>query len=276
MNDGIQGIGLLGCGAIGRGLALTVDKGNVRGAALVALFDQDSSNARKLGQRLKSNPRIANSFEDFMATAGMTFVVEAASQDAVRQYGQAVVTGGKHLMVMSTGSLLDAALFSSLASLAQETGCSILIPSGALGGIDAIKASRHELEEVVLTTRKHPDTLVDTAAANVDDTVSITSAKVVFEGSAQEAVQRFPFNINVAATLSLAGIGPERTRVRIIADPEARGNTHEVYAAGRSGVMRFTMENVPHPDNPMTSHLAILSAIETLRGACEGGLRIGA
>ena len=133
MNSVKQGIGLLGCGAIGRGLALTVDEGKVRGAALVALFDQDSDNAQNLGQGLKSNPRIAHSFEDFMATEGMTLVVEAASQEAVRQYGEAVVASGKHLMVMSTGALLDAVLFSRLAALAQETGCSILIPSGAIG-----------------------------------------------------------------------------------------------------------------------------------------------
>ena len=276
MNDVRQGIGLLGCGAIGRGLALSVDEGKVRGAALAALFDQDSNNAQSLGQELKSNPRIAHSFEDFMATEGMTLVVEAASQEAVRQYGQAVVSGGKHLIVMSTGALLDPVIFSRLAALAQETGCSILIPSGAIGGIDAIRASRNELQEVVLTTRKPPETLVDAASTDGDDTEAVTSARVVFEGSALEAVRRFPFNINVAATLSLAGIGPERTRVRIIADQEARGNIHEVYAMGRSGVMRFTMENVPNPDNPMTSHLAILSAIETLRGACEGGLRVGA
>ena len=99
---------------------------------------------------------------------------------------------------------------------------------------------------------------------------------MVFEGNALEAVKRFPFNINVASVLSLAGIGPERTKVRIIADPEAQGNIHEIYARGRSGTLRFTMENVPHPDNPMTSHLALLSAIETLRRACQGGIKIGA
>ena len=276
MNDGKQGIGLLGCGAIGRGLALAVDEGIVGGAELVALFDQDSRNAQSLLQRLSSSPKAAASFEDFMATEGLSIVVEAASQEAVRQHGAAIVSSGKNLLIMSTGSLLDAPLFSELSDLTRQTGCRIFVPSGALGGIDAIRASRDTLEEVVLTTRKPPQSLMDTASADGDTLKDITSATVVFEGSALEAVRRFPFNINVAATLSLAGIGPEKTRVRIIADPEAKGNIHEVYAAGSSGVMRFIMENVPHPDNPMTSHLAVLSAIETLRGACEGGLRVGA
>ena len=117
---------------------------------------------------------------------------------------------------------------------------------------------------------------MDVTASNRTPFGEITSAQVVFEGNALEAVKRFPFNINVASVLSLAGIGPERTMVRIIADPEAGGNIHEIYARGRSGTLRFTMENVPHPDNPMTSHLAVLSAIETLRGICEGGVRVGA
>jgi aspartate dehydrogenase len=129
---------------------------------------------------------------------------------------------------------------------------------------------------VVLTTRKHPSTLLDVASTDAPAPATLASAQVVFEGNAVEAVRRFPFNINVAATLSLAGLGPERTMVRIIADPDAKGNTHEIYARGKSGVLRFTMENVPHPDNPRTSHLAALSAIETLRSACAGGLRLGA
>ena len=276
MNDVKQGIGLLGCGAIGRALALAVDEGIVGGAKLVALFDQDSRNARNLLQRLSSSPKATASFDDFMATEGLSLVVEAASQEAVRQHGAAVIAGGKHLLIMSTGSLLDAHLFSELSDLTRQTGCRIFVPSGAVGGIDAIRASRDTLEEVVLTTRKPPQSLMDTASTDGNTLKDIASATVVFEGNALEAVKRFPFNINVAATLSLAGIGPEKTKVRIIADPNAKGNIHEVYAAGKSGVMRFIMENVPHPDNPMTSHLAVLSAIETLRGACEGGLRVGA
>lgn len=276
MNNGKQGIGLLGCGAIGRGLAVAVDEGRVGGAELVALFDQDSHNTQDLLQRLGSNPSAADSFDDFMATEGLSLVVEAASQKAVQQHGAAVVARGKNLLIMSTGALLDAALFAELTALTKQTGCRIFVPSGAVGGIDAIRASRHELQEVVLTTRKPPESLLDTASTDGSTLKNITSATVVFEGNALEAVRRFPFNINVAATLSLAGIGPEKTQVRIIADPEAKGNIHEVYAAGKSGVMRFIMENVPHPDNPMTSHLAVLSAIETLRGACEGGLRVGA
>lgn len=274
MNSSEQGIGILGCGAIGRGLALAVDGGAIRRARIVALYDQDSGRLRGLAERLSSRPDACDTVEAFLAAAGMTLVVEAASQEAVRRNAEDILASGRDLMVMSTGALLDGGLYARLDAASAESGCRVFAPSGALGGIDAVRASRHELEEVVLTTRKPPASLVDSATG--ENMGGISSATVVFEGNASEAVARFPFNINVAATLSLAGLGPERTRVRIIADPEAKGNNHEVYASGRSGTLRFTMENVPHPDNPMTSHLAVLSAIETLRGICEGGVRVGA
>ena len=276
MATGEHGIGLLGCGAIGRGLAAAVDGGKVPGAALVAVFDQDGDAARALAGRLESAPATPATLEDMLALEDVDLVVEAASQNALRAYGEAVLSSGKDLLAMSTGALLDAALLSRLSDLARQTGCRVYAPSGAVGGIDAIRASRDELQEVTLTTRKHPDTLVDVTATSSSPAEAITSARVVFEGNALEAVKRFPFNINVASVLSLAGIGPERTQVRIIADPDAGGNIHEIYARGRSGTLRFTMENVPHPDNPMTSHLALLSAIETLRRACQGGIKIGA
>ena len=271
-----NGIGLLGCGAIGQGLALAVDSGVIKGARLVAVFDQDSQKSNSLVQRLNGSTKTADSFEDFIDSEGLSLVVEAASQEAVRKYGKAVIDHSKHLMIMSTGALLDKNLFSEMSHLAQVTGLRIFVPSGAVGGIDAIRASRHELHEVTLTTRKPPESLADTDAGSLESLKKLDSATVVFEGNALEAVQRFPFNINVAATISLAGIGPEKTRVRIIADPNALGNIHEIYAAGRSGVMTFVMENVPHPDNPRTSHLAVLSAIEALRTVCEDGIRIGA
>ena len=274
MNPSEQGIGILGCGAIGRGLAFAVDGGAIRRAGVVALYDQDAGRLRGLAEGLRSHTDACDTVEAFLSVPGVTLVVEAASQEAVRRNAEAVLASGRDLMVMSTGALLDADLYSRLDAASTETGCRVFAPSGALGGIDAVRASRHELEEVVLTTRKPPTSLVDSATG--EDMSGITSATVVFEGNASEAVARFPFNINVAATLSLAGLGPERTRVRIIADPDAKGNNHEVYASGRSGTLRFSMENVPHPDNPMTSHLAVLSAIETLRGICEGGVRVGA
>ena len=269
------GIGILGCGAIGRGLAAAIRDELSPGLRVVALFDQDSQRAEELAGSLNMDVKATSSFETFIGIEAVDMVVEAASGDAVRSYAESILNAGKDLMVMSTGGLLDSRLFANLDVICRRVGVKILIPSGAVGGIDAIRASRAFLQEVVLTTRKPPETLVDVESEAGRNLESIDSPKIVFEGNALEAVKRFPFNINVAATLSLAGLGPEKTKVRIVADPQAKGNIHEVYAKGQSGILRFTMENVPHPDNPKTSHLALLSAIEVLRNVGSGWGRIG-
>ena len=269
------GIGILGCGAIGKGLAAAIRDELAPGLRVVALFDQDSQRAEELAGSLNMDVKAASSFETFIGIEAVDMVVEAASGDAVRSYAESILNAGKDLMVMSTGGLLDSRLFANLDVICRRVGVKILIPSGAVGGIDAIRASRGFLQEVVLTTRKPPETLVDVESEAGHNLESIDSPKIVFEGNALEAVKRFPFNINVAATLSLAGLGPEKTKVRIVADPQAKGNIHEVYAKGQSGILRFTMENVPHPDNPKTSHLALLSAIEVLRNVGSGWGRIG-
>lgn len=273
MKQKISGIGLIGCGAIGSSIAKAVQNGAIDGASLIALFDQDIDSAKSLSKKLNNKIVATDSFEQFISTNGMSVVVEAASQKAATRYSRKVVSSGKDLLIMSTGSLLNANLFKDLSNLSRETGSSIFVPSGAIGGIDAIKAARHGLSSVQLTTRKPPQSLSDTAGINLQET---KEPIVVFEGNAVEAVKRFPFNINVAATISLAGIGPENTRVKIIADPNAKGNTHEIEAVGESGTMKFVMENVPHPENHMTSYLAVLSAIETLRRACTNSINLGA
>ncbi len=269
------GIGILGCGAIGRGLAAAIRDELSPGLRVVALFDQDIQRAEELAGSLNMDVKSTSSFEAFIGIEAVDMVVEAASGDAVRSYSEFILNAGKDLMVMSTGGLLDSRLFANLDVICKRVGVKILIPSGAVGGIDAIRASRGLLQEVILTTRKPPETLVDVESEASRNLESIESPKIVFEGNALEAVKRFPFNINVAATLSLAGLGPEKTKVRIVADPQATGNIHEVYAKGQSGILRFTMENVPHPDNPKTSHLALLSAIEVLRNVGPGRGRIG-
>jgi aspartate dehydrogenase len=105
--------------------------------------------------------------------------------------------------------------------------------------------------------------------------VEISEPTVIFEGTAAEAVELFPANVNVAATVSLAGIGPNSTRVKVVADPNSPGNVHEINAVSSAGKFSFRFENVPHDTNPKTSLLAVLAAIETLRSICDPGLRIG-
>lgn len=174
---------------------------------------------------------------------------------------------------MSVGALADGELL----ALLQSSKGRIYIPTGAIAGIDAIRAVRHLLDAVTLTTTKAPKALAgapffETSGIKLD---AIEDRTVIYEGSAADAVRKFPANVNVAAVLSLAGIGFEKTRVRIVADPAFTTNQHEITATGSFGTFQFTVNNVPSPGNPKTSYLAVLSAIECLRSICNGGMRIG-
>jgi aspartate dehydrogenase len=196
------------------------------------------------------------------------FVIEAASQDAVREYGPVVLENGKDMMIMSVGALGDDSLRDRLFSLAKEKGSSIYIPSGAIGGADLVSsASVANIEYVELETIKPPSGLngsdyVKEKEINLD---SIRERTTIFEGTAREAVRAFPSNVNVSATLSLAGIGFDRTRVRVVVDPNAERNEHIIRVKGDFGSAEFHIENVPSPMNPRTSYLAAISAVAMLK-----------
>jgi aspartate dehydrogenase len=268
-------VGLAGCGTIGSQLALSVDSGKVPNASVVSLFDVVQGNAEGLKSKLKN----ATAYSDFsrFISSDIDIVVEAASQDAVRKFAKTVLEAGKDIMIMSVGALADATFLSELLAASKKKGGRIYIPTGAIAGIDAIRSVRHLLESVTLTTTKSPKALAgapffETSGIKLD---KITEKTVVYEGAAADAVKAFPANVNVAAVLSLAGIGVEKTKVRIVADPASTTNQHEIVAIGGFGELRISVNNVPSPGNPKTSFLAVLSAIECLRSICDDGMRIG-
>jgi len=238
-------IGLIGAGNIARIIA---DNADVYEIACVhdAVEEAAEAFSKKYGCSV-TNPK------DFPE---LDLVVEAASQEAVAEYAEAVLKGGHNLMVMSVGAFVDVGLFQRLKSAAQEKGVKLILPSGAVAGLDGLKsASVGKMEEVVLTTTKPPKGLG----------LDAREKTVVFEGSAAEAVRKFPKNVNVAATLSLVGMGFEKTRVRIVADPAVDRNRHEIYARGEFGEMRAQVNNMPSPQNPKTSYLAAMSAVSAIR-----------
>ena len=179
------------------------------------------------------------------------------------------------MLVMSSGALTSGDFMRSVSSISAKTGASIYVPSGAVGGIDTLRAARPLLESVTIVSTKPPIALSGAPGFADFEDVEITSPTVIFEGTASEAVSLFPANVNVAATVSLAGLGPDATKVKVVADPNSPGNVHEINAISRAGKFSFRFENVPHETNPKTSFLAVLAAIETLRSICEPGLRIG-
>jgi aspartate dehydrogenase len=250
----MQTLAIIGAGAIGRAVALACGEGRAP-CRVTAICDTNAEAAERLRAELAPDARMLMLPE---ACAAAEIVLEAAAKAAV----PAVLTaarhayadaGGqprlpRHVIVMSVGGLLDCD--------PHAPGPLVHAPAGALGGLDAVQAlAAARLDEVRLTTRKPP------AGLGLD----VTEETTVFEGPAREAIQRFPANVNVAVALSLAGLGPDATIVRVVADPAVDRNTHTVYARGEAGEIEFTSRNVPFPENPKTSWLAALSAIALLR-----------
>jgi len=271
----LKKIGLLGCGAIGTQIALAIDSGKIP-ATLTHVYDQSKEASELLVSKLKNKPQIVENFH-LLSSNPVNLIVEAASQDAVRDVALSVLQNRKDLMIMSVGALLDESVFEVLSDACKEFKKTIYLPSGAIAGLDALKSVQDELDSVILTTTKHPHSLkgakfFETADIDIE---KINEKTTIFEGTAKEAVSLFPKNINVAALLSLAGLGSEKTKVRIVADPNTDKNTHEIDVEGKFGKMSFKIENVPDSTNPKTSRLAILSAIERLRAICSDDIQIG-
>ncbi|MCD6319583.1 MAG: aspartate dehydrogenase [Candidatus Desulfofervidaceae bacterium] len=259
-------IGLIGCGAIGTTIAKAVEKGLLNNFTITAIFDLCLERAKELNKILSSPPFIASTFNSFLQQP-LDLVIEAASPKAVEEYAEEVLLNHNDLMIMSVGALLKNGLLKRLEEVAHKQGCRIYIPSGAIAGIDAIKAATlGGIEEVIITTRKRPESLKGAPYLEKKgiDLKTISSAILIYEGPAEEAVMFFPANVNVAAVLSLAGIGPKKTKVRVIADPHIDTNQHEIKVKGDFGEMVCLTANFPCPDNPKTSYLAALSAIKTL------------
>lgn len=273
-----KSVGLVGCGTIGTHLAVAIDSGSVPNASLVGLFDIVDGSAKNLKSKLKSSPEVFLDFGRFVDSPA-DIIIEAASQQAVREFGKAIIQASKDLMIMSVGALADRTFLAELLELAaaRKGHSRIYVPTGAIAGIDAIRSVRHLLDSITLTTTKSPKALAGapflaTKKINLD---AITKITEIYEGSAADAVKLFPANVNVAAVLSLAGIGADKTKVRVLVDPRATTNQHEIAATGSFGDIRITVNNVTAPGNPKTSFLAVLSAIECLRSICDDTIRIG-
>ena len=260
---------------MGTQIALAIDSGQIP-ATLTHVFDESKEKSALLVEKLTNKPEIVEN-SHLLSSNPVDIVVEAASQDAVMDVSLSVLQNKKDLMIMSVGALLDESIYDILSDACKDFKKTIYLPSGAIAGLDGIKSVKNELESISITTTKHPRSLkgakfFETSDINLDE---INTSTVIFEGIAKDAVSLFPANINVAALLSLTGIGSEKTGVKIVADPNTDKNTHHIVAEGKFGKMTFTIENYPDENNPKTSRLAILSAIETLKKYCSNDIQIG-
>ena len=258
----IRDVGIVGCGTIGRKMAVELDRGAVPGARLAALNSRDLGRASAFAATLAVPPPVL-SLDALAEVSDM--VVEAATGKALDAIARAALGRGKDLMVLSCGALLDR---NDLFELARRNDAAIIVPSGAIVGLDGVvSACAGHVDSVTMVTRKPPGGLRGSPGAVRAgvDLDSLTEPTLLYEGPVEIACQLFPANVNVAAALSLAGIGPRETTTRIYADPTVSRNTHEIVVEGEFGRFSLKIENVPSPTNPKTGLLPALSALATLR-----------
>lgn len=268
-------VALLGGGTIARLVLQHVRGGEFPGVEIVAVAGRNGSSrgsalAREFGVSYVAG-RAA------LVAARPAAVVEAASHDAVREHLVALLEAGIHVVVLSVGALADDRLRHAAEDAARRSGALLYVPSGGIGGLDALKAAcAAGVDEVSIQVAKPPLAWkgIPYVAALGVDLDRLQSAHTLFEGPAREGVPHFPQNVNIAAVLSLAGIGWDRTRLKVVADPALTLNTHTIRVAGASGRFTVVLENVPAPENPKTSWLACYSVLAALK-SIESPVRYG-
>lgn len=264
----IRSVGIVGCGTIGKEIAGAIADGTVP-VDLIAVYDRHPDRVTAVCDQFESEerPRSADAIGEVFDA---DLVIEAAGQEAVDDVAVDTLEAGCDCMLLSVGALADEELRSDVVEAAERNTGRLILPSGAIAGLDAIKAAAltGELETALLRTTKPPTGFEGAPyiEKNGIDLDAIEEPTVVFEGLASEAAAAFPSNINVAMVLSFAGVGPEETIVEIVADPSEENNVHRISAEGGMGRIETTVRNVPSPTNPKTSYLAAISAIEKVRG----------
>jgi len=245
--------------------------GNGAIAKLLAAFCAQRSNidiVGALGLRADTNAvgayPLVYTLADLLALKP-DLIVECAGHAAVQAYAAPVLDAGLDLIIVSTGSLADAALWQTVKAAADRSSGKIRLPAGALPGVDALSAAKLAgLTKVTLRSAKPPAAWKGTPAEQSHDLDSIRRATVIFSGTAREAALAFPKNANVAATTALAGMGFEDTTVMLVADPLVTQNVHRLEVEGAFGAMSLEIQANPSPDNPKTSHMAALSIMRLL------------
>jgi aspartate dehydrogenase len=256
----VEAICLVGWGAIGQRVA--------------ALLKARGANARIVGIAVRDPREIEATMPEgavhvagpeALTATGATLVVEAASRESVQPFARAALAAGMDFAVSSTSALVDATVLDELVELARRNGCKLIIPPGALGGIDALSAaSRLGLDSVEHIITKPARAWFGTPAEECCRLGELQEAEAFFAGSAAEAATAFPQNANVAATISLAGIGLEHTRVQLVADPKAVENTHSIIARGAFGTLEIRLQNRPLATNPKSSEMTALNLVRLI------------
>jgi aspartate dehydrogenase len=255
-------VAVAGLGAIGLTVARRLDQGAVPGIRLVAAAARDADKARLITAAFRSPPTLLPLAE---LAAAADIVVECLPASLFAAVAEPVIANGGTLVPLSVGALLK---HIDLIERARQSGARILVPTGALLGLDAVRATAEgNIRSVRMVTRKPPQGLAGAPLIKERNIAldGLTEPLLVFQGSAREAIAGFPANVNVAVALSLAGIGPDQTRVEIWADPTVTHNTHSIVVSSDSAELNMTIQNIPSRENPRTGRITALSALALLR-----------
>jgi len=259
-------IALLGGGTIARLVLEHLRLGNLPGAEIVALSGRSATSRGAQLAREFGIPFVVG--RDALLATRPQAVVEAASHEAVRQHLVAMLEARVSVIVLSAGALADDRLRKAAEGAARASGAMLYVPSGGIGGLDALKsACVAGVDEVSIRVAKPPAAWkqIPYVEAQGVDLDRLAGARVLFSGPAREGVPHFPLNVNIAAVLAMAGIGFDLTRLEVVADPALTRNTHTIRVSGKTGTVTVVLENVPSPDNPKTAWLACYSALVALR-----------
>lgn len=257
MPSKMQSVVLIGFGAIG---SAVFKRMQAQPLVRITHVVVSPASLARVQQQLGDRAQAATSVPD-----GAALVLECAGHSALVAHVLPALRRGVECAVLSVGALSEPGLPEQLEEAARVGGTQLHLLAGAIGGIDAIAAARHAgIDELVYTGRKPPAGWRGSPAEAVVDLDALQAPAVILQASAREAARLYPKNANVAATLSLAGIGLDRTQVRLIADPSVSENIHEYEVRGAFGEMRVAMRGKPLAENPKTSALTVLSALRFL------------
>jgi len=251
-------VGLIGLGAIGGEVLAAADRGDIPGVDLAAVLVRRPRPG--IPRRLLTSDPEAFFAEPFDA------VLECAGHQAVRDHGERVLAGGSDLLVTSAGALTDPALFDRLQRAAEAGRVRLVVPSAGIGALDILAgAAVGGLDDVSVTVRKDPLSWKGTEAESLHDLDRLAAPVVLYDGPVREGARRYPQNVNISAAAALAGIGLDRTRLVIIADPGIRTHVVQIEARGAFGSFHFREDVIPTEGNPKTGRLVAMAVIKSLR-----------
>ena len=256
-------VGLIGFGSIGQSILQAWPEGDAVPHRLAAILVRPHQ-CEATRAAVPAAVRVTDAVDEFLS-AELDLVVEAAGHGAVLAHGERILRGGTDLMLLSIGSLAQAPVLQRLREAATTGGAQMLLPVGAIAGLDGLMALRQAgLTQVRYTSTKPPASWRDTPAESVVDLGGLTQPTVIFSGTAREAATLYPKNANLAAAVALAGLGFDETRVELVADPAASGNSGRIDAQGTTSRLSVTVAGSSAPGNPKTSQIVGMSVLSAL------------